>query len=72
MHTFNFDQNGNLQHFIGGELRAVIAPEHIAGYKEFFPDAPEPAIEGEATVVEEKGILSKLGLLPSGNPLAGG
>lgn len=58
MHTFNFDNQGNLNHIIAGELRAVIQPANIEAYRETWPEAP----------LFSYGI----GLEPSANPLAQG
>lgn len=34
-------KNGSLYHFINDELRAIVAPEHVADYRLRYPDAPE-------------------------------
>lgn len=67
--------DGKLHHFINGELRAVIENANVEAYREFFPEAPQAAIEGEAVEVTEpkpESLLSRLGLVPSDNPMANG
>lgn len=44
MERFVFSKT-HLQHFIGDELRATIAIEHLAEYRQFVPHTPEAPIE---------------------------
>lgn len=40
IHRFDFDDAGNLRHYINEELRATVPPEAIPDYQETWPDAP--------------------------------
>lgn len=47
---FEFDAAGTLRHFVNDELRATVAAEHVAAYRESQPDVPEAstaALEGD-------------------------
>lgn len=39
MNSFEM-KNGKLNHYVNGELRAVIEPENIDAYREFQPECP--------------------------------
>jgi hypothetical protein len=47
MNRFEFDQNGNLLHFINDELRATVPAAGIAEYRKTYPDAPAKAPKAE-------------------------
>lgn len=40
MNTYEFDDQGNLKHFINEELRATVPESSISVYRESWPDAP--------------------------------
>ena len=40
MHKFVWNTQGDMEHWINDELRAVVQPAHCAEYKTFWPDAP--------------------------------
>lgn len=51
MHRIEPDAAGNLLHYIADELRATVAPEHVAAYLESCQEAAEaiaPAPEASA------------------------
>lgn len=42
MNRFEFDEAGNLQHFLDDELRATVKAEHVDDYRAEVPECPEP------------------------------
>lgn len=41
MDRFEYDAEGNLNHYINDELRAIVPAAHVADYQTEWPDAPD-------------------------------
>lgn len=52
MNVYKFDDQGNLHHFVNGELMAKVPESSISLYRESWPDIPDQSKKSEGEVVE--------------------
>lgn len=52
MNEFEYDAQGNLRHYINGELRAIVPPAGLNDYHDVYPDVPVPPWAEASTETE--------------------
>lgn len=67
-HRFETDAAGGLVHYIDGERRALVAPEHAEGYRARFEEAEEGAAPPQPAPAPKKAAQPRQNRASSAQP----